>query len=80
MEGGREGGKEGGSEEGRDKMEGINNVRSTCKALSSSTHLSWLILTDDFGRFLFLSELALSCMEAEETRQNHDNGDWKKRM
>ena len=29
------------------------------------TDLSWLRLMEDFGLFLFLSELALSCMEAE---------------
>ena len=32
-----------------------------------SSHLTWFILTVDFGLFFFLSALALSCMEAGRT-------------
>ena len=34
-----------------------------------AAHLTWFILTVDLGRFLFLSALALSCMEAGSTRR-----------
>ena len=39
------------------------------------TDLSWLRLMEDFGLFLFLSELALSCMEAEG--REVEGGGWR---
>ena len=40
------------------------------------THLTWFMLTLDFGLFFFLSLLALSCMEAKGNKecQSHSIG------
>lgn len=49
-----------------DRNIGINSPSLLHCALSLLTDFSWLRLTEDLGLFLFLSELALSCMEAGE--------------
>ena len=43
-------------------------------AISSVTDFSWLRLMEDLGFFLFLSELALSCIEAGEREGGRGEG------
>ena len=44
---------------------GTCSLLHAVRYMQLGTDLSWLRLMEDFGLFLFLSELALSCMEAE---------------